>query len=268
MTETWIKPFSTVQYRRWLKTRWLGADFIYEPELPSTNSYLKKLDHSGFGHGTVLLTDHQTEGRGQYDRSWKSEKFKNLTFTIAFKPTSGNRLPLLTLCFALGIVKTLDRMNIEGSEIKWPNDILINGKKIGGLLTESVFLGQKPDRVLVGIGINVNQKKFEGSISTEATSLLSLCGKPINREKLLCHLLQEMEHLYTRWTQQDSELCKDINKKIIGFGEWVTASMNGTVIQGDYKFLGMNEKAECIMLTKDLDVKTFSYEQIRIFPRR
>lgn len=268
MTETIIEPFNINRYRRWLKTRWLGADFIYKADLPSTNSYLKNLDHSGFGHGTVLLADHQTKGRGQYDRSWESEKFKNLTFTIAFKPSSGDRLPLLTLCFALGIVTTLDRMNIEGSEIKWPNDILINGKKIGGLLTESVFLGQKPDRVLVGIGINVNQKKFGESISGEAASLLSLCGEPINRELLLCRMLQEMEHLYTRWTQQESELCKDINKRIIGFGEWVTASMNGTVTQGEYKFLGMNQKAECIMLTKDLDVKTYSYEQIRIFPHR
>jgi len=262
-----IEPFNIDRYRRFLKTRWLGADLIYIRELPSTNSYLKNLDNSAFGHGTVLLTDHQTEGRGQYDKGWESEKFKNLTFTIAFKPSSGNRLPLLTLCFALGIVNTLDRMNIEGSEIKWPNDILINGKKIGGLLTESVFLGQKPERVLVGIGVNVNQTKFGESISNEATSLLLLCGKPINREELLCRMLQEMEQLYTRWTQQETELCKDINRRIIGFGEWVTVSMNGAVTHGEYKFLGMNEKAECIMLTKDLEVKTFSYEQIRIFPR-
>ena len=262
------KPFNIDRYRAGLRTRWLGADFIYKEELPSTNGYLKNLDHSGFDHGTVLLTDHQTMGRGQYDRSWVSEKSQNLTFTIAFKPSSGNRLPLLTLCFALGIAKTLDRFEIQQSKIKWPNDVLIDGKKIAGLLTESVFLGQRPDRVLVGIGLNANQQKFGGGVGAEAASLACLLGKPVPREDLLCQLLQGLEYLYTRWTQQDKELCRDINTRLIGFGEWVTTSMNGRVDNEEYKFLGMNEKAECVMLNKELDVKTFSYEQIRIFPRR
>lgn len=262
------EPFNIDHYRAGLRTRWLGADFIYKPELSSTNSYLKELDYSDFDHGTVLLTDHQTKGRGQYDRRWESEKCKNLTFTVAFKPSSGERLPLLTLCFALAIAKTIDRTGIRGSEIKWPNDIMINGKKVGGLLTESVFLGQKPDRVLVGIGLNVNQRKFGEEAGPEVTSIIAHSGEPVCREDLLCRMLQEIEYIYTRWTQQDSNLCNDINSRIIGFGEWITASMNGTVVQEEYKFLGMNEKAECVMLTKDLDVKTFSYEQIRIFPGR
>lgn len=267
MMEKINKPFNIDRYRTKLRTKWLGADFIYKPELTSTNSYLKNLDHSAFDHGTVLLTDHQTEGRGQYDKKWESEKFKNLTFTIAFKPTSGDRLPLLTLCFALGIVNTLDQLDIKGGEIKWPNDILVTGKKIGGLLTESVFLGQKPERVLVGIGINVYQETFGSDLGSDVTSLISLTNTPIQREDLLCLILQQIEYLYTRWTQKESELCKNINNRIIGFGEWVTASLNGTVKEGEFKFLGMNEKAECVMLSKDLDVKTFSYEQIRIFPR-
>lgn len=260
--------FNIDRYRAGLRTRWLGADFIYEPELPSTNSYLKKLDYSEFDHGSVLLTDHQTKGRGQYERSWESKKGKNLSFTVAFKPSAGDRLPLLTLCFALAVVETIDQMKIEGAEIKWPNDVLIKGEKVGGLLTESVFLGQRPERVLVGIGLNVNQKTFDTGFDMDATSLITHYGEAIHREDLLCRLLQKMEYLYTRWTQQDPELCKDINNRIIGFGEWVKASLNGTVSEGEYKFLGMNEKAECVMLSKDLDVKTFSHEQIRIFPRR
>jgi len=261
-------PFDIDRYRAGLRTRWLGADFIYKSELPSTNGYLKKLDDSGFDHGTVLLADHQTKGRGQYDRVWVSEKGQNLTFTIAFKPSSGDRLPLLTLCFALGITTTLDRIGIERSMIKWPNDVLIDGKKVGGLLTESVFLGQRPERVLVGIGLNVNQQAFGKDVGKEATSLAKAGGKKLHREDLLCDLLQDFEHLYTRWTRHEKELCKDINNRIFGFGEWVKASMNGTVTDEEYKFLGMNEKAECVMLSKQLDVKTFSYEQIRIFPRR
>ncbi|REL33262.1 biotin--[acetyl-CoA-carboxylase] ligase [Rhodohalobacter sp. SW132] len=260
--------FDLNRYRAKLKTRWLGADFVYEPELKSTNTYLKKMDSSGFDHGTVLLTDHQTQGRGQYERSWESQRGKNLTFTVAFKPSSGDRLPLLTLTFAFGIVRALKRLDIENVRIKWPNDILINGKKVGGLLTETVFLGQKPDRVLIGIGLNVNQETFGNELNYEATSVKLEKGKEVRREDLLCSLLQEFEHQYTRWTRRESDLCKDVNSTIEGFGQWVTASMNGTVKEGEFKFLGMNEKAECVMLNKELDVKTFSYEQIRIFPRR
>jgi len=260
--------FNLNRYREMLRTRWLGADFLYEPELKSTNTFLKKMDSSGFDHGTVLLTDHQTAGRGQYERGWESKRGLNLTFTTAFKPSSGDRLPLLTLCFALGIVRALNRLGIDNVSIKWPNDILIDGKKVGGILAETVFIGQKPDRVLIGIGINVNQETFGADLAGDVTSVKLELAREIRREDLLCMLLQEFEHLYTRWTQRESGLCQDVNSQIEGFGQWVTASMNGTVKEGEYKFLGMNDKAECVMLTKELDVKTFSYEQIRIFPGR
>ena len=229
---------------------------------------MKAADDGDFSHGTVCVADYQTEGKGQYNRVWKSETGENLTFTIAFKPGSGDRLPLLTLCCALGITRAVDKAGIDNCEIKWPNDLLINGRKLAGLLTESVFIGRSPERVLVGIGLNVNQKSFGDGIGAEATSMRNEKGEKVSREKTLSNILNEIEHLYTRWHHRDTELCKDVNARLIGFGKWVTVTINGEVQANKFKFLGMNDKGECVMLNEGLNVHTFSYEQIRVFPDR
>lgn len=263
-----MKKFNVDKYRQHLNTSWLGSELIYKEEIGSTNTAMKKLAREEVGHGSVLLTDHQTAGRGQYNKSWMSEKNQNLTFTITLKPNSGDRLPLLTLSCALAIVRTIDSLGIKGCEIKWPNDILIKGKKAGGLLTESVFLGVKLERVLIGIGLNVNQKSFGPRLETEATSIFLETEEYQNREQILIRVLSEIEHLYTRWNQRDDQLCIDVNRRLIGFGEWLDVSMNGNVKENQFKFLGMNEKGECVMLNEDLNINTFAYEQIRVFPNR
>jgi BirA family biotin operon repressor/biotin-[acetyl-CoA-carboxylase] ligase len=263
-----MSKFDCEAYFSNLRTGWLGADLIYKEELESTNSFLKSVDEPNIGHGTVCITDFQTGGRGQYKRDWASDKRKNLTFTIAFKPGSGNRLPLLTLCCALGVARVLDDSGIEHCKIKWPNDLLVDGKKIAGILTESVFVGRSPERVLVGIGLNVNQKTFGDKVGADATSMINELDKSVSREMTLCKILGQIEHLYTRWHHRDTELCKAVNERLIGFGQWVDISINGDMQDMRYKFLGMNDKGECVMLNEGLNVNTFSYEQIRVYPDR
>lgn len=264
-----MKPFQTERYKSNLNTSWLGSDLICLESTPSTNRYLKNVPSEQLSHGTVCLAEFQSEGRGQYKRSWASDKYQNLMFTMAFKPPRGDRLPLLTLSCALAVARVIDEHEIKGCSIKWPNDVLIRGKKAAGILTESVFLGKSPDRVLVGIGLNLNQQEFGADVGADATSLsLEMGGKAISREDILCSVLEKTEHLYTRWHQQDPELCKDVNQRLIGFGEWVTATLNGTMENEKYKFLGMNDRGQCVMLNRELNVHTFSYEQIRVFPGR
>src|SRR6056297_3081319 len=263
-----MDSFDSSIYRSNLETAWLGADLIYKESVGSTNSYLKKAKGDAIAHGTVCVTDNQTEGRGQYKHAWQSAKDKSLTFTIAFKPGSGDRLPLLTLCCALGVTRAVDKAGIDNCEIKWPNDLLINGQKIAGLLTESVFMGRSPERVLVGIGLNVNQVSFGDGIGAEATSMRNEKGEKVSREKTLSNILNEIEHLYTRWHHRDTELCKDVNARLSGFGKWVNVTINGEMQENKFKFLGMNDKGECVMLNEGLNVHTFSYEQIRVFPGR
>lgn len=257
--------FQTEIFRKQLRTQWLGADFIYQEEVHSTNTLLKTLPDRELTHGTVLLADTQTSGRGQHQRNWESEPGKNLTFTIAFKPAHADRLPLLTLSSAFAIRQALTRHYDGDYAVKWPNDLILNGRKIGGILTESLFNGQKLNRVLVGIGINVNQTQFSSEITDSATSLaLHLANTP-PREDLLADILLAVEDGYRKWHHFDTEFLQEINRSLIGYGEWVDLVVDGKSLNERVKFLGINEKSQLVIVTSDFEIKTYAYEQVRIF---
>jgi BirA family transcriptional regulator, biotin operon repressor / biotin---[acetyl-CoA-carboxylase] ligase len=256
--------FDADECKNRLRTTWLGSEFIYIKEVGSTNTYLKKIPSGKLTHGTVVITDHQKKGRGQYERKWEAAPFQNLTFTVAFRPPKGDRLALLTLACASAIAGVLETYTDEAIQIKWPNDILVQNRKIGGLLTECVFNGPKPDRVLTGIGLNVYQQNFGKDPGDAAVSLASISNKVLSREKLLSEILLELELIYHRWHKFDDELQREINQRLIGYGEWVRISVYQKMTDEKFKFIGVNEKGELLMLNEQLDVNKFSYEQIRI----
>lgn len=256
--------FNVDRYKGALHTQWLGYEVLYFEELESTNSYLKQADADQIYHGTVCLTDHQTKGRGQYERNWVSSPGKNLTFTIAFMPSRAERLHVLTLACARAAVELIENRSDDQAFIKWPNDIVMNGKKVAGILTETVFSGNNLDRVLVGIGFNVNQKKFGKSLKESATSLRLETGSDFDREQLLADYMGLIEYYYRQWHRNETELLKSINQKIIGYGEWIALSVNGDDYSDKYKLLGVNERGELAVINKESEVETFSYEQIRL----
>lgn len=140
----------------------------------------------------------------------------------------------------------------------------MGGKKVTGILTESVFNGNKPERLLVGIGINVNQKQFSDEISPAATSIKNESGSPVDRELFLSTLLSGIEYEYRRWHKQNDELLKWINKKIIGYGKWVHLSVNGNKHPDPFKLLGVDRKGKLAVIDDTGGIKTFSYEQVRV----
>jgi BirA family biotin operon repressor/biotin-[acetyl-CoA-carboxylase] ligase len=256
--------FDVDLFNHQLQTTWLGHEFIYLEKTDSTNTYLKNVPSPELTHGTVALADHQLKGRGQYERTWEAEPFKNLTFTVAFRPKVSERLNLLSLAVAHSITRVLSEYVEKRVMLKWPNDILIDGLKVGGLLTECTFNGSNPDRVLIGFGLNIGQTQFSNGIKNKATSLNQLTTSPINREELLNELLLGIEHAYQRWHKHDEILKRDISKQIIGYGEWVEVSINGVVPNQKFKFIGVNSNGELLMLNEQLDVNKFIYEQVRI----
>lgn len=256
--------FDVDLFNHQLQTSWLGHEFIYLEKTDSTNTYLKNIPSPELTHGTVVLADHQVKGRGQYERIWEAEPFKNLTFTIAFRPKTSERLNLLSLAVAYSISRVLSDYVDKQVFLKWPNDILIEGKKVGGLLTECTFNGSKPDRVLIGFGLNVGQTQFSDEIEKKTTSLNKLSSQSCSREKLLNDLLLGIEHAYQRWHKHDETLKRDINNNIVGYGEWVEVSINGVIPNQKFKFIGVNSNGELLMLNEQLDVNKFVYEQVRI----
>lgn len=260
------KPFHVDEFKKNSLTEWMGRDFIYLREVKSTNSYLKRLPADQFSHGTVLLADNQTAGRGQYEKSWISDPFKNLTFTIALKPEINSSLTLLTLGCASAVSDVLQRYCHEPIQIKWPNDIFVDGMKMGGILTESVFMGSRIERVLIGIGINIHQNEIIQLNSYHSCSLADLSQTKITREGLLNECLQEIELMYDYWLQSNPVMIKSIHSRLIGYGEWVKLQVYDELLSGTYKCIGVNEKGELLMLNEQLDVDKFSYEQVRIVP--
>ncbi len=250
-------------FKQQLASTWIGHEFVFLNEVDSTNNYAKNIDKAV--PGTVVLAENQTKGKGQHKKKWTSEPGKNLTFSIIFNPTQASRISLLTLACASAIedvvCKYFDDCSID---LKWPNDVICDGKKISGLLTEVIHNGNKVDRVIVGIGLNVNQQEFEGDLKNIATAMKVISGKDESREQLLCDLLVRIEYNYQRWLNNSLELIKEINPKLQGFGDWITLEIDGKSLSDKTKFLGMNELGSLQVLNKDLGVDTFSYEQIRV----
>lgn len=256
--------FNTQHFEDVLATSWLGRSFFYFPELGSTNTYAKSMSRIDSLHGTLILADSQTNGRGQHNNHWETTPNQNLTFSLVFEPINQQRLTILTLACALAVTDVCGEQACSTFDLKWPNDVLFKGKKIGGLLTEAIFNGNIIDRVIVGIGVNVNQSVFDDSLKESATSLIQITEKKYSRERLLARILTRIEYYYRLWDSRDIDMIRSINKTLLGFGTWATIYVNGEKREGKYKFLGVNENGELVVLNKELEVDTFSYEQVRI----
>ncbi len=256
--------FNQEQFQKELAASWLGRSFFFFEELPSTNTKLKNWPDEHNSHGQLLMCDRQTAGRGQYSRSWISEPEANLTFSMLFKPVHAHSLHVLTLAFALALTELIEDTTGTPAHIKWPNDVMAGDQKIAGFLTESIYSGSTLNRLIVGLGLNVNQQHFPDDLSGAATSLQQLTGKAFNREQLLADLCNRFEYAYRRWTQHETELILSINKKILGFGEMVRISVNDDWLDGEFKLLGIDERGHLRILNKQLEVDTFSHEQIRV----
>lgn len=259
--------FDVDKFKRSLCTQWVAQSLLYFEKIESTNVHLKKLPATEISHGLLCLTDHQIKGRGQYERSWYVSPGKNLTFTLAFTPMSmdGSRFHILTLACARAAVDQIEEVTGLEAHIKWPNDVMINGKKVGGILTETVFNGNHLDRLLVGIGLNINENEFpDESLKKKAASLRQLTNSIIDREKFLCDFLMRVEYQYGHWHRQNDLMLRNINQKIIGYGQWVKLSINGDELAQKYKLLGINEKGQLTVIDDEGGIETFAYEQIRL----
>ncbi len=217
-----------------LKTSVIGRKLFVFESIDSTNACAKTLAETGTSEGTVVVADHQTAGRGRLGRTWVSEKGCNLLFSIVLRPSlPKDASGLLTFFSAVFIARALEKMTGHPVECKWPNDILINGKKCCGILLENSFSQEKLDFSVVGIGINVNQSTFEGDLETRATSLFREYKKEFDRTQLLQHLLLEADTLFSSLKKGKTEtIMTEWNNRCSMFGKPVTVSHGKEVISG------------------------------------
>lgn len=182
-----------------MNTVFLGHNFLFIPELESTNDYAQVLLSSQPPDGTVIRAGHQTRGRGQKGNTWVDEPGKGLTMSMILYPStlSANRAFDLSRIAALALKKTIEEFAPgKKVEIKWPNDILLNGKKVAGILIENQVEGLFVKRSVIGVGLNVNQSSFPPEIAESATSLFLECGKEFNIDSVMEKSLEIFEPYY------------------------------------------------------------------------
>jgi BirA family biotin operon repressor/biotin-[acetyl-CoA-carboxylase] ligase len=182
-----------------LPAKRLGAKLHYFSDLDSTNAYARKLAERGAGEGEVVIAEAQTHGRGRLGRSWISPPFVNLYFSLILRPRlAPAHAPQLTLMAAVALADTVASFIKTPPVIKWPNDLLVGGRKLAGILTESSCDVQRIEWVILGIGINLNYPValMPEAIQNRATSIMSLTGTRVSREEFLRRLIHDLDRCY------------------------------------------------------------------------
>ena len=175
----------------------LGHRIFHYFRTDSTNSVALTLASKGAEHGTVVVAEEQTAGRGRLGRAWHSEKSSGIYVSVILRPPlAPSAAPILTLMAGLAVQQAILCSTNLAADIRWPNDVLISGKKVCGILTEMNGELDRLHFVVLGIGINVNHRALPDELKAIATSLRLEAGKPVSRVHVLIALLRELEKHY------------------------------------------------------------------------
>ncbi len=233
-----------------LKTSWAGKTVIYEEKLVSTNQTAKVLAEQGAGHGTLVVAERQTAGKGRRGREWHSPKGSGIWMSILLRPDiRPDKASMLTLVAAMAVYDAISS-RIQGCSIKWPNDIIIDGRKVCGILTE---MSSEPDHihyVVIGIGINVNTEDFPEDIAGVAASMHTASGQYFKRSEMITDVLQTFEIYYDRFmeTSDLSELMEEYNKRLINYGQRVYIEERGRKYDGIAEGI---DREGCLLVRRD-----------------
>ena len=230
--------------------------------ITSTNDYLKKRYKSGkVLDGDLVWTENQTSGRGQLNKKWISEPFKSLTFSV-YKQFNGLLIKpfKFNAVVCLGIIYALKKLSIPGLSIKWPNDILSENKKIGGILIENFFNRSKIKASVIGVGLNLNQEKFEKL--PKATSLKIITGEKWASNIILNALIPLLEEYLFMFDFQDSSILDQYQKILWRRNKTVIFDMDGKLHKGKLK--GVDESGMIILQNQQKMISKFNNSQISI----
>lgn len=238
-----------------IHNEWAGDTIYFYEETGSTNIDAKRLADEGASHGTVVVADKQNAGRGRRGRSWQSPLGKDIYFTILLKPDfAPDRASGLTLVMALSVVQAIEDFCNIRAEIKWPNDIVVNGKKICGILTEMSLELDYISHVVIGTGINVNLDEIPKELQESASSLLLECGHSVARAELLQKILVRFEYNYSIFLNSldMSGLLKQYDKYLVNKGKQVRVLDPKGEFEG--LALGINAAGELLVKLKEGEV--------------
>lgn len=248
-----------------MSTLFIGNNAIRLPIVESTNTFARDLlKTSNPPEGSIIIADEQSMGRGQRENSWKSEKGKNLTFSLILHPTSlaADNQFYLTQLVSLAIADFLySELNSEFQvKIKWPNDVLVGNKKIAGVLIENSLRGNGISSSIIGIGLNINQTHFEFE---NASSLCMLTGIKYDLQICLDKLCQFIEARYLQLLNKKTSILKsEYLKRLYRLNENYKYEIGNVIFDG--KIIGVNKQGKLqVQLNNSSDVQEFGLKEIK-----
>lgn len=243
MTEAEIKSL--------MHTEWVAKEVLYFDTIDSTNTKAQELAEKGYPSGTLVVADKQESGKGRRGRSWVSPSGTGIFMTLMIKPDiNPNNASMLTLVAALAVAKAITSVTGEEALIKWPNDIVVNGKKVCGILTEMNAQFDYINHIVVGIGINVHNESFPEEISQMASSLMiEAGGKRFHRAQIIAETMSYFEQYYDTFlkTQDLSALVREYDELLVNRNKSVRVL--DPKEQFDGKAMGITPKGELIVDT-------------------
>ena len=217
-----------------LKTRIIGKELHLFPEAGSTNTLAMDMASNGAPEGTVVIAETQTGGKGRLGRKWISPK-GNLYLSVILRPVIATyQAPLITLTGAVAVASAIRKQCGLDARIKWPNDILISGKKACGLLTEMSAEQDRIRHIVLGIGIDVNMEldALPADVRTLTTTLAAEAGETIDRTVLLQQVLRELDSWYQIFLANEQDMLREWTSLNMTSGKRVTVSGAGRVVEG------------------------------------
>jgi BirA family biotin operon repressor/biotin-[acetyl-CoA-carboxylase] ligase len=225
MAKNDISPASLLEG---LSTEFVGRRILYYPAIPSTMNEAKRAARGGAAEGTIVIADQQTGGRGRLGRGWLSPP-GNIALSLIIRPGL-EQLPRLNMVASLATVHCIEKVTGLKAEIKWPNDILIGGKKVCGILIESALRKGSVDWAIIGIGINIDLDASSLPGLT-ATSLCYELGHEVSRLELLRCLLGELERFYLA-VRRGEPIHEQWQQRLVTLGKTVRLKSAGVVEEG------------------------------------
>jgi BirA family biotin operon repressor/biotin-[acetyl-CoA-carboxylase] ligase len=205
--------------------------------LGSTNDRLKEM--TAAPEFTCVVADEQTAGRGRRARTWHSPPRAGLYLSVLLLPRtdSSSKIPLVGLSAAVAVAETLVERGVEGVDIKWPNDVLVNDRKVGGILAEALSDGSESLRLVLGVGVNLNHQSFPSELSETATSLAIVTGEKVAVDEFRDQLLEKIARWYEHWRGGESALVVDRWRRLSTYasGQRVIVTLD------DEKVIGMTD---------------------------
>jgi BirA family biotin operon repressor/biotin-[acetyl-CoA-carboxylase] ligase len=247
-----------------LKTTFIGKKIEFLPEAVSTNTLAMEMAAKGTPEGTVVIAETQSGGKGRLGRKWISPK-GNLYLSVVLRPDIPiHKAPLITLTGAVAVASAIRTMCGLEAGIKWPNDILISGKKVSGLLTEMSAEQDRIRHIVLGIGVDVNMEMGElpTEVLSRTTTLAAEAGARINRTAMLHQVLRDLERWYQMFLNNDADVLEEWKKLNVTVGNRITVSGAGEALDGLAE--GVDRDGRLIVRLNDGTIRTVAAGDVTI----